>query len=236
MSIPCKAVLSNLTIGTTPVYRVIPKDVKHLSEADFLALVAEKAGQDVVQARFWLDSFRDVLFTSLMNNIAVDTGFMYAKLAVGGSLTSASQQPNKVANPVRANIHAKGALADTIAAVECVNDTVTVEAVLYEIMQDGASAANRIESTTARVVINGNRIKLDSTQTDNGVYLADAVTGAKLKDATVSYSDQGVIYATFPQLPTNGRYKLVVATRNAESEEAYAISLVSRLVDVAVAA
>ena len=230
--IKIKASLSNVRVGETPNYRLIPKDPMHISETEFLRRISEKAGQDRIQGRFWLDAFRDVLFTALSNNEAVDLNFLFAKLHVAGSLPSATEQPTKEANPVRPRVFLKGELMDTLSAFEVVNDTLTVEAILYEVMQDGASDRNRIESPTARVVINGNAIRLDAGQEDNGVWLEDPVTGVKVAEGTVIHSDSATCHCAFPTLPETGKYRLALATRDGNDPNEYSLAKVTRLVTV----
>jgi len=232
MSIKCKAVLSNLSVGETPCYRLVPQDVKKIDEAEFLSRLAVKAGQDVVQARYWLDTFRDVFYSYLAENKAIDLNFLYGKLYVGGSLNSVTEQPTKETNPVKPRIFAKGELASAIAALDVVNDTLTVSALINEVMQDDASDRNRIEAANKRVVITGNGLKQDATQTDNGVWLENIDTGVKVATGVVSYSDASTIFVTFATLPATGRYKLVVATRNAEDAATYALAKLVRQVFV----
>jgi len=232
MSIKCKAVLSNLSVGETPVYRLVPQDVKKISETEFLSRLAQKAGQDTVQARYWLDTFRDVFYSYLAENKAVDLNFLYGKLYVGGSLNSVTEQPTKAGNPVKPRIYAKGELAAAIAMLDIVNDTLTVAALINEVMQDEASGRNRIEAANKRVVITGTGLEQDATQTDNGVWLENVDTGVKVATGTVSYSDQSTIYVSFATLPATGRYRLVVATRNGEDAASYALAKLVRLVYV----
>jgi len=232
MSIKCKAVLANLSVGETPCYRLVPQDVKKISETEFLSRIAEKAGQDIVQARYWLDTFRDVFYAYLAANKAIDLNFLYGKLYVGGSLNSVTEQPTKEKNPVKPRICAKGDLAKAIAALDVINDTLTVAALINEVMQDDATDRNRIEAITKRVVITGNCLKIDATQTDNGVWLENVDTGVKVASGAVSYSDASTIFVSFASLPTTGRYRLVVATRNGQSADTYALAKVTRYVYV----
>jgi len=232
MSIKCKAVMSNLSVGQAPCYRLVPQDVKKINETEFLSRLATKAGQDAVQARYWLDTFRDVFYSFLAENKAVDLNFLYGKLYVGGSLNSVTEQPTKEANPVKPRIFAKGELASSIASLDVINDTLTVSALINEVMQDDASDKNRIEAANKRIVITGNGLKQDATQTDNGVWLENADTGIKVANGTVSYSDSSTVFVTFATLPSTGRYKLVVATRNGEDAATYALAKLTRLVYV----
>ena len=231
-AIKVKATLSNLQVGETPNYRMIVKDPKRVDEPEFLRRIAVKAGQDRVQGRYWLDAFRDVLFASLAENEAVDLNFLYAKLHVAGSLPSATEQPTKEGNPVRPRVFLKGELMDALAAFDVVNDTLTVNAILYEIQQDGVAELNRIESVTARVVINGNAIRIDSAQEDNGVWLEDLKTGQKVVDGTVIRSDSSTCHVTFPTLPVTGKYRLVLATRDGNDPNEFSLAKVARNVTV----
>lgn len=231
-SIKVKAVMSTLPVGEKPLYRLVVTEPYHVGEEDFLQFLAAEMGQTQTQGRYWLDSFRNLLFKLLAENADVDLGFMFAKLYVGGSVESIGDQPTKERNPVRGRVFFKGPFADRLKAIEVVNDTVTVDAILYEVMQDGLDDLNRIESETARIVVNGSNIKIDPAQADNGVWLENAATGVKVAEATVSYSDASTCYFTFPTLPKTGKYKLVIATRNGESPEEYAIVKLTRNVYV----
>ena len=230
--IKVKAALSNLRVGETPNYRMIVKDPARIDEVEFLRRISLKTGQDRIQGRFWLDGFRDVLFDALAKNEAVDLNFLYAKLHVAGSLSAATEQPTKEENPVKPRVFLKGELMDALAAFDVVNDTLTVAALLYEVMQDGAAEQNRIESTEARVVINGSAILIDPAQADNGVWLEDLRTGLKVADGTVVHSDSATCHATFPTLPPTGKYRLVIATRDGNDPNEYTLAKATRNVTV----
>jgi len=232
MAIPVEAVLMNGAIGETDQCRLIAKNTKKVGEGEFLQRMSTKTGMDIPFCRFWSDSQRDVLYTALGENCAVDLGYLYAKLYPTGTIPSLTAQPTKEENPVKARVFFKGEFADKVAQFELVNETVTVAAVLYEIMQDGASDLNRIESATARVVINGNEIKVAADQTDNGVWLENATTGVKVAQGVVSYSDASTCHCTFPTLPATGKYRLVLTTRNGESPAVYALARATRYVYV----
>lgn len=232
MNITTKAVLSNLRRGESPCYRLVPTNVTHITEKEFLERLSAAASQDPAQARYWLDTFRDQLFRLMAQNCAVDTGFLFAKLNVRGSVASATEQPTRQANPVEGVVYFKGDIAAAIRAIDVVNETLTVDAILYEVMQDGASDTNRIESADVRVVVNGARIKEDPNQSDNGVWLEDIVTGEIVSQGTVTYSDSSTCYVTFATLPPTGRYRLAIATRDGEDPETYSLAKVTRIVQV----
>ena len=230
--IKVKATLSNLRVGEKPSYRMTVKEPKRIDEVEFLRRISNVTGQDRIQSRFWLDAFRNVLFGALAENESVDLNFLYAKLHVAGSLAAATEQPTKDENPVRPRVFLKGELMDALAAFDVVNDTLTVAAILYEVQQDGVAEMNRIESATARVVINGNAIRIDSAQEDNGVWLEDPKTGLKVADGTVVHSDSSTCHVTFPTLPETGKYRLVIATRDGNDPNEFTLAKVTRNVTV----
>jgi len=232
MKIPVKSVLSNLTVEGQPCYRLLVANTKKIDESEFLRLLSKKTGMDETKCRYWSDNQRDVLYSCLAENGSVDIGYLYAKLYPTGTIATLTDQPTKEANPVKARAFFKGAFAQKVAQLELENLTLTVNAILHEIMQDGASDLNRIESSTARVVINGNEIKIDPEQTDNGVHLESMTTGVTVATAAVSYSDASTCHCTFPTLPPTGRYRLVLETRNGENPDDYALARVTRIVQV----
>lgn len=218
--------------GGVPVYRMTAKGAKNLTEEDILNRISKMSGMDVSKSRYWMDNMRDTMFQSLASNETLDFGFMYAKLYPTGTIPSLTSQPTPEANPVKGRIYFKGEFAEKLAAIKLVNETQTVNLILYEVQQDGVKGLNRIESPTARVVLNLNCGKIVAEQTDNGVWLEDAKTGARLVDATVSYSDSSTCYVSFPTLPATGRHRLVIETRNGEDPNEYVLARATRLVDV----
>lgn len=230
--IPVSAVLSHMSVGEVPAYRLVPKDARKLTEAEFLDLLSQKIKQSPEETRYWLDSFRELLFAQLSENTAVDLGFLFSKLYVGGTIPSLSAQPTKEGNPVLPRIYFKGEFTDRFRQYEVVNETLTVATILYEVQQAGVAELNRIESTTARVVMNVSKGKIDPNQPDNGVWLESLKTGVKVADAEIDYSDMSTCYCRFPTLPTTGKYRLVLATRNGENPDEYGLVKVTRNVYV----
>jgi len=229
--IKVKAVLSQFRVGEQARYRLVTESSEKIDESEFIRLASVKAQKDPVQARFWADIYRKVMFEELMKNNTVDMGDFYAKLHVGGSLAAANQQPTKEGNPVKARIYSKGALADLVGAFEVVNDTLTVGATLYDVQQDGAGETNLLTADNTRIVATGKYVRMDETRTDNGVWL-ESLEGVKVKDAVVTYSDAATVYFKFATLPADGKYRLVIATRNAADPDAYTLDLLKRVVYV----
>lgn len=232
MKIPIKAELVNIGPEGEPRYRLRAKRSKFVEEGIVLERLSSKSGMGKSHCRFMMDSVRDVLYEGVAANETLDFGFMYAKLYPTGTIASLTAQPTKSENPVKVRVFFKGALARKVAALDLFNETQTVNLIIYEVAQDGVKDLNRIESNTARIVMNVNCGKIDSEQEDNGVWLEDPNTGVKVADATISYSDHSVCFFTFPTLPPTGKYRLVIETRNGESPDEYVLARATRNVNV----
>ena len=232
MSIPVRTALLSGKAGETPGWRLFVANPTLVSEPAFLEIMSAKAHQSIVESRYWLDNFRLALFACLAENKAVDLGFMYARLYATGKLSSMNDQPTKENNPVKAGIYFKGEFADEIANLELVNDSKTVEAVMYELQQDNAPDVNMINSTIERIVINGSRIKIGADEKDTGIWIEGIKNGERVANGTIDYSDSSVCHVTFSQLPPSGRYRLVLVTRNGENPDEYSPSRLTRNVTV----
>ena len=224
--------LVNIGPGETPKYRLLAKNTRKVPEGDVLQRLVTKSGMGISQCRYMLDNLGEVIFEGLAANETLDSGFFFAKLYPTGTIPSLTAQPTKEANPVKGRIFFKGAIAEKLAALELVNETKTVDPLIYEIQQDDVEGLNRIESATARVVMNVNRGKIDPEQEDNGVWLEDLKTGVKVADGDVSYSDSATCHVTFPTLPPTGKYRLVLATRDGEDPAEYVLARATRNVTV----
>lgn len=232
MKIPISVLPVTVGPGETPRFRMVAKNPRNLSPEEILRRLSAKNGMELSTNRYWMDSLGTVVYEALAANETVDCGFVYGKLYPTGTLPSLTAQPTKEANPVRGRIFFKGEMARRLAEIELVNETQSVDVIIYELQQDGVAAPNCIESTTARIVLNVNRGKVVSEQSDNGLWLEDLKTNVKVADGVVIYSDSSTCHVTFPTLPPTGTYRLVLATRDGESPEEYVLARATRNVIV----
>lgn len=229
--IQVKAVMNNLpSPGGKVSYRLAPASRKTIKEDEFVGLLAAKAKQDKSEARFWCDNFAQTFATQLLANNAIDLGFLYAKLTVDGSLKSASDQPTKEGNPVRAAVWLKGDLAESVKSLDVVNTTITIELVLNSVQQDDAADLNLLTEAGKRVVLNVRNGKIDINADDEGVWLEK--NGTVVKTAVVDYSDSDVARVHFTELPEDGVYTLVISARNGEDSAKYTPARKTRNVQV----
>lgn len=226
--IEVKAVLSPIS----DTYRLVVINQKSYEEQDLLDEIAQVAGKEAAQVRYLLDLVRIALLKALAKNKVINCGFFKARLTVGGSLESANEQPTPEKNPVSVSIVFTGSIPEITRSLQVVNSTLTVPAVLHEFMQDGASDKNRIESPTARIIVNGERIAIDPNAPDEGLWLENANSGVKVATATLVRSTSTFAHFKFETLPATGMYRFVLATRNGESPDEYAPKRLTRNVFV----
>lgn len=231
-TIEAKTTLINLspTPGASPAFRLIPQNVRTVTYEELCQLVAEKLGAPVSKAKYEHDVLNQVVIDLLKQNCRVHTGLYAAYLNIGGSVSSVGAQPTKAANPVYVTMTPEGAVVDALRAVEVVNTAVTVMALINEVQQTGCAEMNKITMVDTPVVINGACIRVDTTKTDEGVWLADKQTGTVIGAAEVVSSDAARCVIKFDSLPADGQYRLVIATRNGEPD--MDVTTVGRLVTV----
>jgi len=234
-SINAKTILSNLTgEGSTPKYYLKPVGTTNVSFEQLANLVATKSALPLSTVKYALETCNQKLIDLLATNCRVHTGVYVASLGIGGSVGSIGEQPNKVDNPVHAVLTPEGDIVDVLKAITVNNIAVTVAAILNEVQEADCLVLNKLTAANKNVVINGSCIKVDSTKTDEGVWLADKATGVLVKSATIVSSDSARTIVKFATLPTDGQYRLVLATRNGEAD--MDVTTVSRLVTVETAA
>lgn len=213
-------------------YRLNVINAQKVREGAIIARMAQISSKEPAQVRYWLDILRQAMLAELAQNHVVNLGFASARLIVRGSLKSANDQPTPENNPIAVSMNFLGDIAEVVRAYEVVNCTLTVPAVMHELMQNGASGRNRIESTSATIVINGERIEIDPNAPDEGIWLEHTVSGTKVATATVTVSTHTGAEFTFGTLPATGQYQLVLATRDGENPEEYAPKRLTRKVFV----
>jgi len=227
-----KTQLSNLSTAQTPIFMLKPDGVVEMREAEFLEKYAAKLGWSVSKARFALDAYTEAVLEGLSNNKLIEAGPFRAKLAIRGSVAGMTSQPNKVDNPVVANITATGGLAEALRLITVLNVSEVVAAAIYEIQQTGCLEMSKIVNATGDVVITGSGLELQANAADEGVWLENKDTGVMVGSKfSVTSSDSAVIHCTpTGPLPTNGLYRLVIATRDGDATKS--VRTVKRIVTV----
>ena len=225
-------------IGTGPDtksgFRFVPKVQKHLTVEEFCALAADRMGSTTEVSEAWNKSFARTGIEQMMLGNAVNTGFMVGKLHVRGSTDSATGQPEK--GSVEGVVNFTGDVREAFAALEVVNDSKMVEASLLSLQQAGEDALNKLSAANADVYCTGNMLYINPNREDEGVWILDSQGGIVAKCTLVSSTTTSVVFRTPAELPEDGQYKIMIQTRNGESDDEYTVATLTRLVTVEAAA
>lgn len=227
-----KAVASNLKVGEGTHYRLIVDGVEVIKQDQFLNRYAAAIRLPASEAQFNLDTLISTIVDILLEAKSINLPFLSARLSVGGSVKSMTDQPTKAANPVIVNITIKGAPAEKIAALELKNVTVSVEATIHEVMQNGASGVARIENE-GDVVVTGKGLMINAGAEDEGMWLEKS--GLVVKMAEIKGANHNEARGNFGDMAgvENGVYELCVATRDGKSAAEAPARILRRKVTVA---
>ena len=215
-------------------YRFVTKAGRVLTEDEFMALAAERMGTSQEIAEAWFRGIMRTFIAGMMDGNSVNTGYMLGKLQVRGSTDSANGQPEK--GSVEGVITFSGDVREAFAALEVVNDSKMVEASLLSLQQAGEDALNKLSAANAEVYCTGNRLYIDPNREDEGVWLYDSRDRGVAKLALVSSTTTSVVFRTPAELPEDGQYKVMIQTRNGESDDEYTVATLVRNVTVEAAA
>ena len=207
-----RTVLSTLQKGGKACYQCVPVFENKVDETAFLKEVAAITGESVARARLWVDAFGMVARKLNLAARPYNLGFMRGTLAIKGSVDAANAKLDPAVNKIVPVLIAAGTLKSSADGLEGVNVTPSVGAILYSIQQAGQDTPNVIVGTGGIIVINGNFI-LTADGDDTGVWL-EKKDGTIAERATITESDHNTIDCTFAELPADGQYKLVIATRD----------------------
>lgn len=232
-TIPVRAVLSNFQKGGQACYRLEVKRTKGMTQEEFVKMYAEAIEKDPAKARFYIDAHNKCLAQAVLQNRTVNTGGLRAMITIGGSITAPGQALNKVDNPIMFSLTPAGELKSYTDGILAVNETKTIEAVLYTVQYDGSLSLNTIEGTSF-VDITGRGLKLTEANQDEGIFLEDVDTHAALTDkATILANDNLSVRFSFDEIPSDKtKARLVILTRNGESKDEYGVIRLERLVEI----
>lgn len=228
-----RAVLSQLKKGGKACYQLIPQLANTVDEATVVKLVANQTRSTETVARMYVDALGMVMRKLLTEaRPFMLTDLFKGSLAIGGSIPTVNTALDPAKNPIKAIFIPNGKLSNVAKNLELENISQGVGAILYSIDQLGNGAI--LTSTEAPVYANGSKIGIDTSDVQTGVWLEDIESGRIVAVATVLKSDENTIDAKFEELPENGKYLFVVATRNCMGEE-YSVERLTRYVEVKVA-
>ena len=132
-----------------------------------------------------------------------------------GALKSVDEDPDPEKIDVSASLGKS--LRHTVRNLQLVNAKKQGGIVLYELQEEGAEKQNLLSEPGRRIVLNGSGLALDPQKSDEGVWL-ESETGDVVARASVSHCDTATCHFSFASLPPNGKYALMVSSRNGRNK------------------
>ena len=194
------------------VYRAIVKTNGTIDKEALAKALAEKTGQDISLANYFLDALNEILAKEIVAGYRVNLGQLSTGFSIKGSFTSEDDRFDPKRHSVQPTVQALDPLKSALAAVGADNITVGLTCRLGSLMDFVTKALNEITGTH-EVHIEGEKIGIDTENADEHVVLLGE-DGAVAAVATVAGSDAQTITCSFPTPPEPGVYTLEVACRN----------------------
>ena len=237
-TIEVKTSLSSFKKGGKPCYQLYLKNPKKMTQEEFVQRFASAINETTAKARFINDMHGQVFCEGIVQNYVVNTGSLRGSLVATGSIPSAGAPLSKTDNPIEVSILAAGELKTRVGEITAVNNTLVVESVLYTVQYDTSDDLNTIEGN-GLIKINGNLLKINEANDDEGVWLED-LDGTIISDkALISTNEANTLNVSFSELPElddTDRCRLVISTRNCESKDSYGTTRLERIVRIVPAA
>ena len=198
--------------GGKKVYRAYVKTNGTVDKEALAKALAEKTGQDISLANYFLDALNEILAKEIVAGYRVNLGQLSTGFSIKGSFTSEDDRFDPKRHSVQPTVQALDPLKSALAAVGADNITVGLTCRLGSLMDFVTKALNEITGSH-EVHIEGERIGIDTENADEHVHLLrDDGTVAAV--ATVTASNAQTITCSFPTPPAPGTYTREVACRN----------------------
>ena len=152
------------------VYRAIVKTNGTIDKEALAKALAEKTGQDISLANYFLDALNEILAKEIVAGYRVNLGQLSTGFSIKGSFTSEDDRFDPKRHSVQPTVQALEPLKSALAAVGADNITVGLTCRLGSLMDFVTKALNEITGTH-EVHIEGERIGIDTENADEHVHL-----------------------------------------------------------------
>ena len=223
--------LSGLKKGGQPCYQAVVQSKVAATRSEFVADMASRSGFTREMASYFLDVFVASLRRYYRLGKRVNLGPLSSGVAVQGSVKNPNTPWNKSAMKLMPYLNLNGDLLNCLADEVGKNVTNGVTASLTSVL-DTVHAVNwsLIGASNVLVHVIGLGLEVDVSAEDEGVYLENE-KGVVVAKATVTAATDTTLDCTFAELPPDGRYRFVVATRNGLGDE-FGVTLAKHWVTV----
>ena len=217
--------------GNSPCYTAHVKHNGTVKSEDFVKLLAERSGENKERVRYIWELAQAEIIRQLSEGNRLELESIAAGIAVSGSFDSANAAWDREKNKLSPFINAKGELKAALANLETVNITQGAKPVILSVLDTVHKTDGLIVGgTEVDILISGKDLAVNEEAEDEGVWLEDS-KGVIVATATVTMSDKSIINCHLPNVPGDGEYKLVVATRGGLGES-YGVAIAKKTVKV----
>ena len=202
-----------------------------VDEDEFFADVAERTRQSVADVSYIFSTAGQALRDFLRQGCRVNLSDVGFSLTLTGKFPTADSAPDAARNAVNIRAHASRKLtcALELSELDFVNVTHPLSAHIFSVM-DVTLQRDGVISDPSRVLVTGERLKIDPSAADEGAWLVDA-NGEPVATGTVLETDSATLDISFDALPPVGRYRLEVRARNGAAAS-FAPAVVRKVVEV----
>lgn len=213
MKLKYKTRLSNLQKGDRPCYQAWVVHGGTRSKEEIVGEVSRRSGLPEAVVNCVLDLFFQTIREDLADGFRFDIGQLAGGAYILGSFGSLDDSWDATRHRLVVRLNTKGRLRNALKDLAPVNvtegATVTVKSVL-----DAVHAVDGMIVGTADVAVrvSGVGLAVDAEAGDEGVWLENS-TGTIVATATVTAASDTMLDCTFAELPADGNYTFVVASR-----------------------
>lgn len=190
--------------------------IKHngiLGGDSLAAALAQRTGYTDIQARAFVGALADVVTEGLASGNAIDFGPFQLRLSIKGTFPAANASFDPAENCLEVFAVPSKALIAVLAKLSPENATPMGKPWIYEIACNSRKKAGEIVLGEA-VTVNGQNIRIDSEQDDEGIWL-ESDAGERLAAATIVKTESGHATCKFAKKSVEpGPYRLAIYTRD----------------------
>ena len=204
-------------ITEKPFYRAVVQNNGIYGHKELAERLAARTKLETANLRYFLDVLADEIEKLLLEGNRVNLGRFAMGLAIRGSFSSEDEEFDSSKHKLAAVVRTLKPFKGTLDKVVPENVTGGLTCRVSSAMDAVTKRLSEITGTN-RLLIQGRWLGISPDNPDEGVWLVDSKTGARVATSVVERSDTQTIDCVFNELPPPGMYTLVVSCRNGRRE------------------